>query len=379
MTYRRSVRAWILLVALAASQAAPAAGASGGKIRLRVDQTPHLARIGGDAVLVYEVHLTNASEAAVRIEHMTVVDPSDGVAIASLDASDLASVLRTEEVAAPLAGSNLLPGKRAVAYLWTKVDPKRAAMAAVLTKVRISEREKRAEVGILAAVARDRSCAWGPPLAGGPWIAVYDPTLDRGHRRVFYTEDGKARIPGRYAIDWFKVDAAGRMFAGERRDPKAWFGYGAEVLAVADGVVVAAVDGRPDRSFGPSAGAHDPAQGSGNHIVLDVGNGRFAFYEHLKPGSLRIRQGESVRKGAVMAALGNSGDTAGPHLHFHVADAEATLGAEGLPFAFERFDVLGTYASIGQAFAGLPWEHSAVETAGCEMPPANAVVKFRAP
>src|SRR3546814_12462527 len=43
-----------------------------------------------------------------------------------------------------------------------------------------------------------------------------------------------------------------------------------------------------------------------------------------------------------------------PHLHFHVADAPAPLGAEGLPFEIDRFRVLGRYPDIG-ALGNAPW------------------------
>src|SRR3546814_7386768 len=69
---------------------------------------------------------------------------------------------------------------------------------------------------------------------------------------------------------------------------------------------------------------------SGNACALDLGDGRHAFYEHLKPGSIRVVPGQRVRRGEVIAELGFTGDSTGPHLHFHVADAPSPLGAEGL-------------------------------------------------
>src|SRR3546814_15698751 len=44
----------------------------------------------------------------------------------------------------------------------------------------------------------------GPPLRGGPWVAVYEPAMERGHRRGGEAGDGRAHIPGRLAIDWMK-------------------------------------------------------------------------------------------------------------------------------------------------------------------------------
>ena len=76
----------------------------------------------------------------------------------------------------------------------------------------------------------------------------------------------------------------------------------------------------------------------GNQVVLDLGAGQYAFYAHLQPGSIRVRQGERVRKGQVLALLGNSGNSTAPHLHFQVSDAPVLLGGEGLPYVIDRFE-----------------------------------------
>ena len=77
----------------------------------------------------------------------------------------------------------------------------------------------------------------------------------------------------------------------------------------------------------------------GNHVILDLGDGRYALYAHLKPGSITVEVGEQVRQGQVLGELGNSGSSTGPHLHFHVMDAPSGLVADGLPYVFSDFDV----------------------------------------
>jgi murein DD-endopeptidase MepM/ murein hydrolase activator NlpD len=85
---------------------------------------------------------------------------------------------------------------------------------------------------------------------------------------------------------------------------------------------------------------------AGNWIALDLGDDRYAFYAHLQPGSIRVKAGDTVRKGQVIGLLGNSGNAVGPHLHFHVGDEYSLNGGdlngnEGLPFIFELFDGVG--------------------------------------
>jgi uncharacterized protein (TIGR02246 family) len=92
----------------------------------------------------------------------------------------------------------------------------------------------------------------------------------------------------------------------------------------------------------------------GNRVVLDLGAGRYVHYEHLRPGSISVGPGERVRRGQVIAAVGFTGHSMGPHLHLHVADSDSPLDAEGLPFVLEGFELLGTYGQ-GDGIGRAPW------------------------
>jgi murein DD-endopeptidase MepM/ murein hydrolase activator NlpD len=85
---------------------------------------------------------------------------------------------------------------------------------------------------------------------------------------------------------------------------------------------------------------------TGNHVILDLGGGLFAFYAHLKAGSLRVREGDRVRRGQPLALTGNSGNTTGAHLHFHVMDAPSALAAEGVPYVIDSFVLQGRVRSL---------------------------------
>jgi murein DD-endopeptidase MepM/ murein hydrolase activator NlpD len=218
----------------------------------------------------------------------------------------------------------------------------------------------------------------GPPLRGGPWVAAYGPSWERGHRRVLYTVDGRARIPGRFAVDWFLADDEGRFAPEGSQQVDSAYGYGAEVLAVADALVLVARDGMPEAGAEP-APRRDLTDDAGNHVVLRLDDDHYIFYEHLAPGSIRVAPGERVRKGQVIAAVGSTGSSRRAHLHFHVADGDSTLGAEGLPFALEAFSLLGSYAGIDE-LGNQPWaQHD--PSAGdarrsSELPAPNVVLQF---
>jgi murein DD-endopeptidase MepM/ murein hydrolase activator NlpD len=71
--------------------------------------------------------------------------------------------------------------------------------------------------------------------------------------------------------------------------------------------------------------------------VQDLGNGNYAFYAHLKTGSITVRPGDRLTRGQVVASVGNSGNTDAPHLHFHVMSTPDPLRSDGLPFVFDTF------------------------------------------
>jgi murein DD-endopeptidase MepM/ murein hydrolase activator NlpD len=78
----------------------------------------------------------------------------------------------------------------------------------------------------------------------------------------------------------------------------------------------------------------------GNYVIEDIGHGAYAFYAHLKPGSLKVNVGASVKRGQVMASLGNTGNSSEPHLHFHVIDKPFPLAGRGIPYAFDQFSIV---------------------------------------
>jgi murein DD-endopeptidase MepM/ murein hydrolase activator NlpD len=246
-------------------------------------------------------------------------------------------------------------------------------------EVRRDEGPFRTELhGAPAALSREPPLPLGPPLRGGPWTAIYDPLVMGGHRTAFYSLGGRARLPGRFAIDWIRLPPGGTI---EKEGAPARNGLGAEVLAVADAVVAAALDDIPDNVDADAwPGAHRAENESGNYVALDLGRGRFAFYEHLKSGSVSVRAGDRVKRGDAIGRLGNSGSSSiGPHLHFHVADDSSPLGAEGLPFVFTRFEDIGAFASIEALVGGEDWLASPAGQAtlrNLERPRPNAVVRF---
>jgi len=337
----------------------------------------------GELQLVYELHVANRMSSAATLDRVEIFETARAQApVAVFEGDALASRMAPVPASAGVGSRRTLAaGMETVVYIELTFKPGRASLPALVHRVTAVAEAPLVVEGARLAFAADAPITLGAPLGCGTWVAIYDPAWERGHRRVRYTVAGRERIPARFAIDWIRVDATGRHARGNGSKISDWYGHGADVLAVADGVVAAARDGmaEPASTDAPSGGPRAAGDASGNYITLDLGRGRFGTYEHLKPGSLKVQAGDTVRRGQVIAALGFTGDSTGPHLHFHVSDANSVLGAEGMPYVLDRFQVLGRYASIDAFGNSQAWEPLKPGTrAGrrAEFPASLAVVEF---
>jgi len=84
-----------------------------------------------------------------------------------------------------------------------------------------------------------------------------------------------------------------------------------------DGIDLAAPAGTPVRTAGEGSVLFaGPQQGYGLLVIVEHSHGLVTVYAHNR--DLRVRTGQQVREGQVIATVGESGKTSGPHLHFEV-------------------------------------------------------------
>ena len=104
-------------------------------------------------------------------------------------------------------------------------------------------------------------------------------------------------------MDFLRLGANGRTHTGGADAPlSAYAGFGWPVLAPAAGQIVEVTDEYADNPPGTNS---DHA----NHLVIDIGSGRYVSMAHLKRGSVTVRVGDHVRRGQPSA---RSGTTATP-------------------------------------------------------------------
>jgi hypothetical protein len=184
----------------------------------------------------------------------------------------------------------------------------------------------------------------GPPLAGTRWVAINGCCdISGAHRGSGLSANGWIYFGQRFAIDWMRLDEAGRLVHGDPADVHNYACYGVDVLAVADGKVVTVFNELDDQPPGklPDPKTMTVENVLGNHVVLDLGAGVYAFYAHMEKNTMSVVEGQRVRRGDVLGKLGNTGNTSAPHLHFHLMDGPSPLASNGIPYVIKGFALAG--------------------------------------
>jgi murein DD-endopeptidase len=373
-----SLRMYKLLVVFGIFASQPSYGQT---LDMRTSFVPAPVMIEGNATLYYELYVTNHSADTLQLKSLTVQEEKGSLPWFTSKDNELTNRLGSADVGRRRQPSgNLAPGDSIVVYIECSLPNDKTGVT-LYHKLEFRSRngEQQFIEGAPISLSAPSKISLGNPLRGGPWCAVYEPSWETGHRRKIFAVGGKSRIPGRFAIDFMKLDEKGRYTVGNEDSIAGWFGYGADVLAVADGMIITV---RDTFTESPTLSGHPkyPAdKATGNYICLKIGENEFVFYEHLKPGSIRVVAGQSVKKGVVIASLGFTGQSTGPHLHLHVANDSSPLGSEGISFVLESFELLGAYDNFDD-FGKSPWTSLSDKQAKkrkAERPPPNSIISFR--
>ena len=174
-----------------------------------------------------------------------------------------------------------------------------------------------------------------------------------------------------------------RWVVGNDNVNENWVFFGQPVLSVGRARVVKAVD-RFQEQIANNPRPVGLREGDGNYVILRLGRGRYAFYAHLKAGSVRVREGQLVRPGQVIGLLGNTGSSTGPHLHFHVMSGPSALDSDGLPYAFDRWTLTGKTPPLDDALIEkvnaaqpTPVDRTGSGPRRARLPQGRDVVRFR--
>ena len=207
------------------------------------------------------------------------------------------------------------------------------------------------------AINRRPATVIKPPVKGDGWLATTACCTPNLHRDLRIVVDGRRiETAETFAVDWALLKGD-RVYEGEGATNEQFYVYGADVLAVADGTVVSVQDGKPDTTPNKAMTPKTLSDFGGNQVMLEIAPKVFAVYGHLQPGSLRVKVGDSVKVGATLAKIGNTGPSFGPHLHFGLLNRPDIFTGRSLPFVIDSYTLAGTVdikASQGDTLAVSP-------------------------
>lgn len=311
-------------------------------ILMRPVQAPRpFESIDGTVNLVYEIVLSNFGSGPAKITELQAFDENHKLLI-NLSAAQLRKSFSS--VGKPRTLDTILESGES-AIVWVNIALKNSEGVPKELSHRLAYQglvgnpEIKSELGGKIAVDARPPIHISAPLTGNNWIAMNCFGVTSPHRRALFPVSGDLHSTQRYAIDWIKLDDNKIGLNGLAANVKSYPAYGQPVLAVSDGTIVGVVEKFPDQvPPRPSGNKYFPG---GNTITMSMPDGNYAFYAHIKPGSIRVKEGDQVTRGQVIALVGNAGNSSEPHLHFHITETADTLASNSIPYVIDDFEVVG--------------------------------------
>ena len=305
--------------------------------------------VQGANTLCYELAVSDVSKYGFRIKSVEI-----------LRSGPHGEVLKTY-AGKVLARSLRKPGEGIetnTVFIWIRQSPEDAPPKALFHRVRL----RNAGTGRImtlngspVAVKPKTGIVLKPFFAGSGWLAWEAASNPVSHHRIGILDFmGKSYLSQRYAIDWLQVGSSGGIYKTDGKSNGDYYCYGTPLLAGSDGIVVDARDGIPENVPNPGGEGETAVPitfgtVNGNYVILKIGDGIYAHYCHMIPGTPTVKIGDQVKAGDVLGKLGNSGNSTAPHLHFQISDSPDTLRSEGLPYVFESYVLESTFQSTAQA------------------------------
>jgi hypothetical protein len=168
-----------------------------------------------------------------------------------------------------------------------------------------------------------------------------------------------------YAYDFLQIDWEKEGFIFHRRSTLRYltlglnvtdcYGYGEPIFSPANGTVVVAKDGLNDHkwlhpiadllaiylreitlSLSKQPNKHKMI---GNYVIIKLdGIDAYALFAHIKKNTIKVKEGEKVSRGQLIANVGHTGNSTAPHLHFQIMDRIEITTAKGLPCHFAQYE-----------------------------------------
>ncbi|MEO8907541.1 MAG: M23 family metallopeptidase [Microbacteriaceae bacterium] len=327
----------------------------------------------GKYYVAYELSIFNdAPRDATMTKVETLAGTSRGTVIATLDQEQIAAnTMMTGGNSAPLAERADIPAGRTVIVVFRDAYPTKKAVPASFTH-RISATfaaakpdaprlaskypDQVAQIGGALTVSTETPVVIGPPLAGKNWFANngLESEALNAHSDVVIPVGGRVNSAETFAIDFLRIDPTSmKSYRGDPALNASYLAFDQPLIAVANAKVVKVVSDQPDVPPMVLTEIETVDVATGNSIVLDLGNGVYALYAHLKQGSAEVKVGDTVKKGQEIGRLGNSGNTSQAHLHFQLQRGPL-LSSDNVAWVIDRFTATGGLSPDGDSVVKTP-------------------------
>lgn len=180
------------------------------------------------------------------------------------------------------------------------------------------------------------------------------------------------------ALDFMIVDDEMRSYNQYASEPEHFYCFGKPILAPADGWVEEVTDNIEDNEIGKI----NRNQNWGNSIVIKHAEGLYTKLSHLRKHSVKVKPGEYIKQGTIIAACGNSGRSPEPHLHFQV-QTTPYIGSKTIAYPIAHYALVnkgetevrefGTPAETEMVFNTIP--NTAISKAYEFLPGYNVTVE----
>jgi Peptidase family M23 len=294
----------------------------------------------------YELLVVSVFPEPVTLSSVTVLDLA-GKELMRMDGSALAAATQTLFAKTP---SPVVPASAAVSVDVDLILPPGTAPERVTHRIAYTLKAD-SQLGLLAdppgvdapevAINHQAAIVIRPPVKGDGWLAGAACCKPNVHRDERIAIDGiRIATAETFAIDLVKV-RHDRIFDGDGKAVEQYYGFGEDVLAVADGTVVSVHDGMSDQTPFVLMTPQSKSDYGGNNGMLEIAPNVFTWYAHLRARSIAVKVGDAVKGGAPIGKLGNTGPSEGPHLHLGLLDKPDPIAGRSLPFVFDSFTLVG--------------------------------------
>jgi len=141
------------------------------------------------------------------------------------------------------------------------------------------------------------------------------------------------------AFDILMVDKSKKTHRNDGKKNTDYYCFGKDLIAPCDGEIVLAVDGIKDNIPGQMNSTFP----LGNTVIIKTKNNEYLYFCHFKQFSIKVKQGQKIKRGELLGFCGNSGRSSEAHLHFHIQNTEDMKIATGIKCYFEKIEVNGKF------------------------------------